>query len=225
MRLILFPGLAADERMYAGLGEIGVPLLTPRLPVPAVAEEMSAYARRVADSLEIGDDDLIGGCSFGSMVAAEIARQRPVSVLFLLAGAVDSSSISRPARSLERLAGILPLSWMRRFFASEANLRLFFGSDQREYFPLARRMLADTPDELLRQGARLVVGYFPDQPVPCPVAAIHGGRDRIMAPPPVENCRVIADAAHGLVMSHASEVTEMLREEVARISGKGERQV
>ena len=46
-----------------------------------------------------------------------------------------------------------------------------------------------------------------------------------MTPPPLENCRMIEDAGHGLVMSHASEVTDMLQEEVARISGKGGRQV
>ncbi len=79
-------------------------------------------------------------------------------------------------------------------------------------------MLADTPDDLLRRGARLATGYFSGAPLPCRVAAIHGGRDRIMAPPPVENCTVVADAGHGLVMSHAAPVTDMLRREVALIA-------
>ncbi|NIQ93702.1 MAG: hypothetical protein GWO11_05725, partial [Desulfuromonadales bacterium] len=81
MRLILLPGLAADERMYGGLGDIGVALLTPRLPAPRRGETMPEFARRVADELQIGESDLIGGCSFGSLVAAEIARQRPVGAL------------------------------------------------------------------------------------------------------------------------------------------------
>lgn len=218
MRLILLPGLAADERMYAGLGAVGVSLETPRLPAPDCTESMSAYARRIADDLGIGADDLIGGCSFGSLLAAEIARHRAVRALFLIAGALSSATIRWPARLLGGLPKAVPLPLLRRLFASEPNLRFFFGGAQKAYFPLARRMLDETPDALLHYGAALAVGYFPSEPVPCPVLAIHGGRDRIMAPPPVAHCRIIAGAGHGLAMSHADEVTQALRREVQRLT-------
>lgn len=217
-RLILLPGLAADERMWAGLGEVGIPLLTPRLPVPEAGESMTGYALRVARKAAVAEGDLIGGCSFGGLVAAEIARRRKVRALLLVAGALTSATMTPFARLLGNLPGLVPLSLLRRYFASNLNLRLFFGKAEPRLYQLARQMLADTPDPLLARGGRMAVGHFPVEPVSCPVFAIHGALDRVMAAPPVAGCRLLPDAGHGLPISHPVEVTGFLREAAAALS-------
>jgi len=217
-RLILWPGLAADERMYQRLGESGWQLETPRFPLPERGEVLPAFARRCADLLQVGPQDMVGGCSFGGMVAAEIARQRPVRGLVLLAGALDSATLPVSMRALGQLPKLLPLSWLRRFFASEFNLRRFFGEQDLEGYALAREMLATTPDPLLREGGRMAVSQK-GRPVPAvPVFALHGAEDRVMAPPPVAQLQLVAGAGHGLVFSHAGTVTHFLRDLKGRLS-------
>jgi hypothetical protein len=73
-------------------------------------------------------------------------------------------------------------------------------------------MIEATPAALLRRGARLASHYFPRIPPLAPVYAVHGSRDRLMRPPPVAHCRLIAGAGHGLALTHADSVTAFLRE-------------
>lgn len=211
-RLILWPGLAADERMYERLGTCGWELVTPRLLPPRSGEGWPEYARRCAAEAGVAGQDTVGGCSFGAMLAAEIARQQPVRGVVLLAGALDSGTLSWPVRGLGLLPGLVPLGWLRRLFASDLNLRLFFGAPDPEGYALMRAMLADTSDAMLRYGARLAVRRR-GAPLPgAPVHALHGRDDRVMAPPPVSAVRLVDGAGHGLVFTHAEVVNDFLRD-------------
>ena len=73
-RLLLLPGLGADERLFAGLGPLGLPVVIHRLPIPQHHESMTRFALRVAAELELRPEDWIGGASFGALVAADIAH-------------------------------------------------------------------------------------------------------------------------------------------------------
>jgi hypothetical protein len=57
----------------------------------------------------------------------------------------------------------------------------------------------------------MLFAYRPSDTPPCPVFALHGGRDPIMRPPPVPGCRIIPDAGHGLPWTHGRDVTEFLQ--------------
>ncbi|MBN2644890.1 MAG: alpha/beta hydrolase [Desulfuromonadaceae bacterium] len=209
-RLILLPGLAADERMYEGIGPLPVRLVTPRLLEPYEDEDMARYARRTAQHLGIGPNDLIGGCSFGSMVAAEIARQQPCQGLILLGGALSSAALGWQAPVLQRIASWLPFSLLQKVLASPWFMQSVFGQASRDEYDLGRTMLLETSEALLRQGGRLAVSYFPRQSVGCPVFALHGGQDRVLKPPNGVDVEIVPEAGHGLVVSHARAVTQFL---------------
>lgn len=211
-RLILLPGLGADARLFAGLGELCLPRLTPSLPPPHADDDMPRYAQRVAATLDPATTDYIGGCSFGSLVAAEIARQRPVAGLVLLAGATSSATVNRAARWLAALTAHLPIHALRLALERPAILRWAFGLRVPAQVRLAGEMLRPFPDRFLIDGARLATNYFPAAPVPCPVYSLHGDRDHLMRPPGADHIRVIAGAGHGLALTHASQSTEFLRE-------------
>ncbi|BCR03176.1 hypothetical protein DESUT3_02450 [Desulfuromonas versatilis] len=211
-RMILLPGLGADERMFANLGTLEFALETPRLPVPGRGESMPSFAARTAGLLGIGSDDLLGGSSFGSMVASEIARQRQLRGLVLLGGALDSSGL----RMLGGLRGfplkLFPLRLLKPLVRTDKALELVFGPENPQMRALARQMMDAAPDALLLEGGRMAASYFPSGAPRCPVFAIHGGRDRVMAPPPVDGCRILAEAGHGIVYTHGPLVGDFLRE-------------
>jgi pimeloyl-ACP methyl ester carboxylesterase len=207
-RLILLPGLGADERMFGKIDPAGLPLVIRRHLIPEKGEDLPAFARRTAVALDLTAGDVIGGSSFGSVVAAAIARHRPVAGLVLIGGALDGSGLrSLPGAHLLR---ILPASLLRSLLRSPKGLEYVFGPEDREIKKIIRAMLADTPDRLLLEGSRMLVSYRSSQPVPCPVFAVHGGRDPIMKPPPVADCRLIPEAGHGLAWTHGAEVTGFL---------------
>ncbi|MBE0596292.1 MAG: hypothetical protein IH614_03375 [Desulfuromonadales bacterium] len=208
-RLILWPGLGADERMFTRI-QSAPPLITPRHLLPRRGEDLPAFARRSADALGIEAGDVIGGSSFGGVVAAAIARQRPVRALVLIGGALDAGGL-RPIPG-EQMVRRLPPFMVRPLLRSERALQHVFAPEGPEVYELARRMLNETPDDLLLYGGRMLIAFRPAQSVGCPVFALHGGRDPVMSPPPIPDCRLVAEAGHGLAWTHAAEVTAFLRQ-------------
>lgn len=83
-RLTLFSGMGGDARLFAPLRVPEAQLITPEPLEPLAGEDLRGYALRIADSMKIGPSDVIGGASFGGMVAAEIASGRPVAGLVML---------------------------------------------------------------------------------------------------------------------------------------------
>lgn len=215
-RLILLHGLGADERLFEGLGELCLPVVCPRLPLPLPRESLTAYALRVAAGIELRPEDWIGGASFGGLLAADIARRRPVAGLVLIGGALTSETVTSVPRWLGRAAPLLPARLVRPWLARPAMLSLAFAPAGAPQLRRLGEMLAATPDAMLRRGGRLVTGYFPRTPVLCPVHAIHGGADRLMRAPPLPRCRIVPRAGHALALTHAAEVTAFLREILCR---------
>jgi pimeloyl-ACP methyl ester carboxylesterase len=210
-RLVLFPGLGADERLFSRIALPCLPLTARSLPVPDPAEDMAAYARRVAQLHNICDQDIIGGCSFGSLVAAEIARQRAITGLVLLGGATSSTGLTPGARILARLLPTTSLAHARPLLARRVVLNGFLGPADNAILDLLLAMLADTPDAMLIQGVRLIRNYRPTTPLHTPVYAIHGARDRAMRPPAAASRLILPGAGHAIVLSHAPQVSEQLR--------------
>jgi pimeloyl-ACP methyl ester carboxylesterase len=209
-RLILFPGLAADERMYQEVTEKGadlpVRLVTPRLLVPHKGETMPAYARRHAEWLLISEDDIVGGCSFGSMVAAEIARQQCCHALVSLSGCVSSDALVHHSERLRMVAGVLPYWLVRYFLTRTFFLTAVFGQAQPGEIALGRQMIKDAPEQLVRRGGELASQYVSTQPIKCRHYMLHGALDRVIRCPQGAHVTIVEDAGHGMVVSHPEQV-------------------
>ena len=79
IRVVLFSGMAADTRLFRSIRIPELEIVTPDHAEPAPGETLTQYAARIAEGLFIQPDDIIGGISFGGMLAGEIARQRRVA--------------------------------------------------------------------------------------------------------------------------------------------------
>lgn len=210
-RLVLLPGLGADERLFSEIRTLCLPVVTPRLPVPMPHEPMHAYSTRVAASLDLRPEDWIGGCSFGSIVAADIARRRPVKGLVLIGGALSPDSLIATWQWLALLRPLLPVRHLHPLLANRSVISLCFGALPEPVAQQLIAMLQDTPNAMLSEGARLLSQYQPVSAPLCPVHAIHGTLDRFMRPPPVPDCHILHDAGHALALTHPHEVSTFLR--------------
>mgnify|MGYP001283960767 CR=1 FL=1 len=208
--MILLPGLGADERMFENLGDLPFPLLVVRHLLPERKESLAHYALRTAESLGVTGDDMVGGSSFGRFVASEIARERLVLGLVLIGGALSSAELIVPC--IARLLCLMPMRFVLPVLRSEAFFKKAFASEGEELQYLARAMMNEAPNELLYQGGRMLLRYFPDQEPSCPVYAIHGGLDPLMKPPLVTGCRLLPQAGHAIAWTHGRDVGAFLQE-------------
>src|SRR5262245_33260701 len=84
-RLIMLPGLGADARLLTPQAAAFPGLVTPAWIEPKRNESLPDYAARFAATFALSQDTIIGGVSFGGMVALEIARQCRVRAAAVIA--------------------------------------------------------------------------------------------------------------------------------------------
>ena len=91
MPIILLSGMAADERLFeaqaAAFPNLRVQPWVPPLP----GESLRRYAARLAPLVDPGQPCLVGGASFGGVVALELAARLPAL------GCILIGSIRSPA--------------------------------------------------------------------------------------------------------------------------------
>jgi len=228
-RLILFPGLGADARLFfRQQAHFGERLVTPALLRPREGEDLPAYAARWAPLLEgqgvLAPPFVLGGMSFGGQVALEMTRAAKVkpAAVVLIASSRTSDSIPPRFRQQQAWGRRLPHALVRfglRRLAGLFNLRE--GLD-----PEARRMLARMAAEadigMLRWGAQAASAWrFTEadaRALGAPIYQIHGAADWVIPPHPGHPDRLLAGARHLITFTHPGEVNRYLEEAMAAVS-------
>ncbi len=179
-RLILFPGLAADGRLFGPQRVLPVRLEVPPWPEPEPREDLFAYAGRIARSIRPGGRIFLGGVSFGAIVAMEVARHLSADGVFLIGGCRSHREISALFHFTCATASRLPLSLFPivRALAPPA-LKLFEGLN-REQTRLYVTMMRDASPAQARWAAGQIVRWSSPRDPPAPVFQIHGRDDEIL---------------------------------------------
>ncbi len=212
MRLVLLPGLGADDRMFAGLRCSGLELVTPTLPEPGVRQTLASYARTLADRQRIGPADAVGGASFGGFVAAEIAAQRRVAALVLIGSALSPREVPPYYAVMERLSRMLPDGFFASAPRNHPLILAKFGRLSPAQRALFLDMAAKTSPALLRRGLRMIFGWdgVRQGDLTCPVHRIHGRLDRLIRAPSAREAALVAGGGHLIAMTHPEAVGRLI---------------
>ena len=209
-RLVLLPGLGADEQLFAPQRKAFPALEVPAWLDPAAGETLPAFAARMAGQVEGGPDLVLGGVSFGGMVALEMARLLKPRAVVLIASCRSGAVIRSHMRALAHVGCRLPTRLMRPSPAAWPLIAWGFGVKTAEARGLIRHFLETRSPAFVQWGLRGLLGWRPDQGPPCPVFHIHGGADRLIPAARVSPNRVVPGAGHLMNVTHADEVNAFL---------------
>lgn len=211
--IVLLPGLGADRRLFRAQVAAFPGLVVPPWPDPRPDDSLATFAERLIPDLPPAENLYVGGCSFGGMVACEIAaRVRPRAVL-LVASCTHPSAFT-PWSTLARLvAPLLPERAYRPDRRLAPLVWPWFGGDDAEQEELFWSMAATVTPAFLRWGLRASLAWQPSR-VEVPIHHIHGEADRLMPIDRVRPDRVVPGAGHLLALTHADVVNRFLREKV-----------
>jgi pimeloyl-ACP methyl ester carboxylesterase len=215
-RLILFTGMGADSRLLSRIRVKGAELSIPDHEKPQPMETLSRYADRVADKWAIGPGDVVGGASFGGMMAAQIATTRKVAGAVLLGSCLDPARLPLHYRVLEAASPLLP-DMLFDVRALTPLIRWRFWPADRESLACLGRMAADCPPRRLREFLRMAVSWPGVKPPSCPTLVVHGDSDRVIPIGAVKPDVVITGAGHAFTLTHAEETSQVLADFVARL--------
>jgi thioesterase domain-containing protein len=106
--LILLPGMGADARLFASQIARFPTLRVPEWLTPNPNESLRHYAARFAPTVNPGVPCVVGGASFGGIVALEMAPHLRATACVLIGSIRSPAELSRTWRRLRPLAALGP---------------------------------------------------------------------------------------------------------------------
>jgi pimeloyl-ACP methyl ester carboxylesterase len=196
-RVILFPGLGADARLFEPQRAVPASLEIPPWIEPHARESLADYARRLAATIRPDPPFYLGGCSFGGMVALEVAKHvQPLGVI-LIASCRTPLSINQTILGCAPLAKLMPACMLRLSARSS---------------PPPLRAIVAASTSLLRWGPPAIARWPGVPKLDAPVFHIHGACDRIIPLRQVKPDHTVRTGGHLINLTHAAEVNAFIGE-------------
>jgi len=209
-RFILIPGMGADERLFETQRTYGFDFEVPRMPIPEPNDDMIRYAARVRDLLALDGPCVIGGVSFGGMLACELAALCQTRCVLLIASCPRPTAIPRYYRVAELVSRFIPDVLIRRRCIAGSRLLAKLESLNHQQYRLIRDMSIDVPVLFLRRVGRMILRWDGCPSPSCPRYHIHGQLDRVIPLKGNQPDEIVPDGGHLINLTHAEQVNRFI---------------
>ena len=217
-QLMMIPGLGADHRLFIPQRRAFPQLIVPPWIPPHRKESLPDYAKRLAETVSPFRDKpfVLGGVSFGGMLAYEMARHLKPDAVVLIA----SCRNRRGMRPIFRLGGmVLPLIpptllWsIPKLLAGPAmSTRRRTPSEQRITLV---EMFREMDSRFMHWTVQAIMSWDPKPLEGVPVRQIHGSRDRMIPASRVEADEYIPGGGHMINYAHADRVNQFIEKAIS----------
>ena len=191
-------GMGADGRLLQPQAVAFPTLKCLPWRVPGKGESVAAYALRMLEALPEGPC-ILGGISFGGVIAQEMAAIRPPIGIVLISSLSSPAEIALPTT---KRGGTLFARAGRGF----ARLASPFAPLLPCADGLALQMLADSDSRFLAWAMNALVRWTPPAFPDVPTLRIHGTRDLLIRPHSWEGIVRIPGGGHLLNLTHRESV-------------------
>jgi pimeloyl-ACP methyl ester carboxylesterase len=220
-QLILLPGLGADWRLLEPQRVAFPHLIVPPWIPPRKNESLPSYAARMAETVAPTRDSplILGGVSFGGMLACETARHLNPDAVVLIASCRTPQGLRPSHLAARRLLPVLPASsWSVAKLLSGPIMRVMHrrSVERRE---LLVRMFKESDSRFMHWVVQAILNWEPTPLEGIPAFHIHGGRDRMIPARRIHADVMIPDGGHLINVTRAEQVNAF----IAEVAAKSER--
>lgn len=214
----MLPGLGADHRVFEEQIRDFPHLRTPSWIRPRDRETLTEYAERFARWLNLQPGSVIGGSSFGGMVALEMAR-RPwvrenLAGIVLISACRSRHAISTSFRYQAWLANHSSDKALRKRLLKQADRAGIVEGLGRRYrnrlIEMARRADLDFHRWAMRESCRWHFNGPEVEYSDVPILHVHGRHDRTI-PMISGEPTVLLDGGHHIPFTHSTIVNDTIR--------------
>ena len=175
---------------------------------------MATYSARLAQTIPRTKPLILGGSSFGGMLACEMARFLQPRAVILVGSCRSPQSLNRGVFWLRPILCRIP----RWGIAIAKPLAPFAVQTFRNLKPELRRLCATMFQEadpgFMKWAIGATLNWQPSPLDDTPVFCIHGQRDRMIRASTVAAEVLVPDGGHLIGLSHAAQVNEFIRKVV-----------
>jgi pimeloyl-ACP methyl ester carboxylesterase len=209
--IFVLSGLGADERVFKFIDFSGYKVTFVKWIQPLSNESIEGYTERLSQQIKSAKPILIG-LSFGGMMAMEIGKIIEGSKIILISSAKTRKEIPFYFRwiGLMKIHKLVPARFLKssNFFTYYA-----FGAHSEGDRALLKAILIDTDAIFLKWAIDQIVKWE-NTVAPKFTFHIHGTKDKILPLALVESDLEIKGGSHLMIMSHAKEISGLLREKI-----------
>lgn len=209
-RLVLIPGMGADERLFEPQRQAGLQFEVPTLLMPRPAERLANYAARIRDTINLAGPCVIGGVSFGGMLAIEMARMCDARAVILIASCRNRLGVPSHYRLAEWISRVVPDRLLQRRAVISGRLLATLENINDHQRDLVEQMSRDVAVPQLRRIGRMILNWRAPAKLPCPVFHIHGDADQIIPIKRVQPDEIVYGGGHLINLTHADQVNAFI---------------
>ncbi len=209
---ILIPGLGTDHRYFANIVDLLPDHQIIRFEIPERGESIEAYAHRLRGQIETKGPIVLGGVSFGGMLASIMCRHVQPAALVLMSSTTTPDFVYTSVRVFEWMSRVWPdtfTQWVRQLGSRTLRWLEPIPTDQVENF---RSMIRNADLRLVRGGGRMIMQWREPPPITCPKFHIHGSRDLLIPTATVQPTHIVQGAGHLMNLTHPEPVRDFIRE-------------
>ena len=209
--LILFSGLASDATVFASQVTAFPALIVPTWPMPAKKETLSQYCQRIAETILPQTPCIIGGVSFGGIVALELARYTNPVAIVLIGSIRSPREMPWRARIFRPLAPLMPFLPVK--FIQDISGTLLARPVRAAFPNLANfvELARDAERRTLRWSLQQLLQWRNESLPKCPIYQIHGDRDIVFPISCTQPETIVRGGGHLISMTHPNEVNAFLK--------------
>lgn len=219
-RIILFPGMGADHRLFNPQRSAGLEFDVPAFPMPLKGESFRGYARRVGEQTGAGPQTVVGGVSFGGMLAYQVAVECGAKAVLMISSCTTGRALPSHYRVAERIARVLPDRFLQKRVIVGARLLARLEGLDAANTELVQVMARDASIPFLRRAGLMVLRWDGAGKADCPLFALHGSADRVIPVGKTRPTNVITGAGHLLCLNHADRLTEFIENALYALSAR-----
>lgn len=210
MKAYFISGLGADKRIFSKLKlDPQIEVIHIEWIVPIKNESLRNYAKRLSFIIDVSNDFILVGVSFGGMIAVEISKVIAPRCTII----ISSTLYSQDLPLLYRFAGKLQLvklipSWLIKS-SNSLTQNFFFGTKSRSEKQLLRKIIADTDSRFLKWAIGSILSWR-NSVRPNSLYHIHGTNDRILYSKSAKPDFAIGNGTHFMVYQNAGEISGII---------------
>lgn len=193
-------------------------LIVPAWPPPLPDEILGDYCDRIAESLKEHEGCILGGTSFGGIIALHVAqRLKPECVLLIssVRSPIELPIRIRIWRTFRFLVPLIPVRFL------QALLLPLSSKSIRKRMPrlcgVVRQFRSSDP-AVFKWSLQQLLLWSTTPDVPAPIYQIHGKIDHVLPIALTKPDVVIDSAGHIPTLTHATAINDFIREHLANSS-------
>lgn len=205
-------GLGADERLFKNQLEAGLPIIPIPWKVPLKNESIESYAQRMAIEIPQGEKVILGGVSFGGIMAIEMSKYVQIEKLILISSIKSYKELPWTIKMWKYFPIYkLTTSWIIQKLGLMA--RFIFGNMNKQEKKLFSDMFMHTSPEFIKWSIPQIINWKNEYKEK-KIIHIHGTSDLIFPIHLIKEPIIrIKRGSHVMVFTNR-RINEILKEEL-----------